>query len=437
MISALSEVLEWIADAKTLVVKTYKTGKAIMGGRPTEEDPRFLLRPIDSIAARAKKSILLFPVIVSEGISPAAAGIIARAVQVRCAEYVRLVVTNSEEVDKKEDFVKTLRGVGLGGAGTDPLNAVVNHYLPDHLRELAEAAEREHGLGLRPPLERYLFAEATFPDGSTVDDGPSLPDWEQKWPERTSLVKEPKPPVNTHEEQRPKELPRFKADVMEWKPVELEKANRFLPILLDLTIVIKSSADNVASAEHKLVLGIKGTVHPVPGADLVVGLGESPKRNSFFLSTLRLVSGEISFVSDYVLHLDVARARAASGTSAGQQVLEHLRRNAENNRTNSLLLATDLLKPGFVPPTATIVITADEAAQIRARYGVDYGKIGAAKALFLSHNIMGLMIVDEALGFARVFEDGDENFDRVPLSELENRGRQTELKDILTLMGRN
>ena len=218
-----------------------------------------------------------------------------------------------------------------------------------------------------------------------------------------------------------------------WSAKDFDKLTQVLPLTLNLTI--EYNVGNRIS-QTPLALGIKAVGHIVPSLDLVTGLGTALQRDSLVLQFLRLTSGETSFVKDFVLNLDVAKSRASGRTSGGTKVLETLRRQSEWNTRRGNAVVAMMSKRGFVPPTTTIIITSDEADRIRSIYGVDFTKAVVARDLMRSHNLMGFMIVDEAIGLVRIFEDGDDDFDRVPFSEVKTKGKESSVKDILTIMGR-
>jgi len=118
-------------------------------------------------------------------------------------------------------------------------------------------------------------------------------------------------------------------------------------------------------------------------------------------------------------------------------MLETLRRQSEWNSRRSNMIIVSLTKRGFVPPTATIVVTSDEIDKIKSLYGVDLSKPSSCRELLQSHNLMGFIIVDESIGLVRIFEDGDDDFDRIPIATLKSNGKETSMKDLITLMSRS
>ena len=239
---------------------------------------------------------------------------------------------------------------------------------------------------------------------------------------------------------------RLSADVVEvqngnavranWDEKDYQKVAAILPLTMQLTVDYRVGGETGRTIRTPLALGVKAVGHVVPSLDIVTGLGTALQRDSLVLQFLRLTSGETSFVKDFVLNLDTAKMRASGKTSGGTKMLETLRRQAEWNARRGNAFVAMLSKRGFVPPTTTIIVTADEVEKMKSLYGVDFAKPGVARELLRSHNLMGFMIVDEAIGLVRVFEDGDDDFDRVPFSEVKAKGKENSVKDILTIMGR-
>ena len=516
--SIIGDIADVIGEVKN-AVRDLGARKTLGGvGKEIKDvDARFFERPIDSVARRARKSVLYFPLITSESVSPAVAATLARAAQVRAGEYIRLMVTNMDPVEVKDGgknaIIANLRGASLKddaimGESSDEVAA----YVRKHLAAMTEANMATIGTALHEPLERFLIesqnkgakvksfadlgdlyasagtgmgdtppVQQSAPYGSAADaaghgaagvdelaNDPDVIAARAAYASATSRgdvdglvsaisrleqmgadIRRGNSDVEKRvqamlarldkdqKEQLAKALESNKAAHGNWQNVtSFDKVNRFPPLLLDLTVQY-TDGNQVLAAKSNIALGVKAVAHIIPSADVITGLGAALQRDSFFLQFLRLTSGEISFVKDFLLNLKVAQARASAKTSRGQKVLETLRRQAEWNSRRSNLVISQITSRGFVPPTATLAVTADEVDQIRSLYGVDFSKPSTVREILKSHNLMGFMIVDESIGLVRVFEDGDDDFDRVPLTELQSRGSETSMKDILTILAKN
>jgi hypothetical protein len=601
----ISDIAGVIGDVqKALGSMAQAKNRLTDGGQQAADEKRFFERPMASVARSAKKSILYFPVVISESLSAETAATVAKAVQVRAAEYVRLWVSNMDPISSvgpnsgKNGIVDALRGATLKDAFLKDPESVTEHTAAVHallrtrMSELVEHCFPEDGLrqplfeaipggpkggkpgvgvpgsnipGVAPfahlgkpagPASQYqsatsrsntgktpaeqldaakkIFSNGTLTGreeakkmvaqimrqgdkgiiqdikdaglGSLVDqletemhdklkqdaeNHPSLADKKRLDAALQSDILRSKEMVDTAIRLATKATPqsrdaairavqeimaandetdlaRLRADkntrdiveMLEKLPpgviedgsyditrtgntvnvasnVDFNKVNQFLPVLLDLTVRYQTGSGGISTVTDHLVMGVKGVAHPVPSMDLVTGLGTALQRDNLVLQFFRMTSGETSFVKDFVLNLGVAKTRASGRTATGTKVLETLRRQAEwNDRRGNWVIAS-ISKRGFVPPTTTICVTADEVDKIRTLYGVDFTKPSAVRALMQSHNLMGFMIVDEAIGLVRVFEDGDDDFDRLPIATLKTQGKETSVKDIMTILARS
>jgi hypothetical protein len=605
--SIIKDIFDAFDEVKRNLGAMQKAPDKIMNsGRAAGAEGRFFERPIDSVARRAKQSILYFPVIGSESLSAATLGIIAKATQVRAAEYVRLMIANMDPVEAgsvgKSAVIGAIRGATLkdallsnedaaavSGLVRKNLSVLVEHtFLEDGLRPAllseAEWVDREewrslgrkpgnwidwdtwnkthrgsrHGGGSRAqaPLSTAGVAGAihqrsTPPSASQtreVDFEDLVSQLKTEYlngtemgkanavarfrklsqeynfgadaiahmrrngladlvdqadePIRQQQAKKVTPTPEAEEKaRRDKEMadiisvasrntPQARnmaaqrimtlmaqgngnvnalrkdpncsklIDMIEKLPagvikdgsydisagsnkarvadaIDFNKLNQFQPVLLDLTIRYQAQNGDPMPITDSLALGVKGVAHPIPSMDLVTGLGTALQRDSLVLQFFRMTSGETSFLKDFVLNLKVAKMRASAKTTSGAKVLETLRRQSEWNERRSNVLIASIAKRGFVPPTTTLVVTADEAEKIKSLYGVDFTKPAAVRELMKSHNLMGFMIVDEAIGLVRVFEDGDDDFDRLPIDTLKAQGKETSIKDLMTILARS
>lgn len=563
--SIIKDIFDAFDEVKRNLGAMQKAPDKIMNsGRAAGAEGRFFERPIDSVARRAKQSILYFPVIGSESLSAATLGIIAKATQVRAAEYVRLMIANMDPVEAgsvgKSAVIGAIRGATLkdallsnedaaavSGLVRKNLSVLVEHtFLEDGLRPalLSEAGVAGAIHQRRMPPSASQTREVDFEDlvsqlkteylnGTEMGKANAVARFRKLSQEYNfgadaiahmrnnglaDLVDQADEPIR---QQQAKNAPRPAAptpeaeekarrdkemadiisvasrntpqarnmaaqrimnlmaqgngnvnalrkdpncskliDMIEKLPagvikdgsydisagsnkarvadaIDFNKLNQFQPVLLDLTIRYQAQNGDPMPITDSLALGVKGVAHPIPSMDLVTGLGTALQRDSLVLQFFRMTSGETSFLKDFVLNLKVAKMRASAKTTSGAKVLETLRRQSEWNERRSNVLIASIAKRGFVPPTTTLVVTADEVEKIKSLYGVDFTKPAAVRDLMRSHNLMGFMIVDEAIGLVRVFEDGDDDFDRLPIDTLKAQGKETSIKDLMTILARS
>lgn len=644
--SIISDISAAIGEVKKNFNAISQASDKIMKDDGSNGESRFFARPMDSVARAAKKSVLYFPVVTSESISAAAAATIAKAVQVRAAEYVRLMISNMGPVEAaktgKQAVVSAIRGATLKDALMKEEFIEANPFVRKNLSDLVEHAFLEDGL--RAPMEKILVSEASPPPpppnrpmntkvlspeaaadlaanmyskarggygpdrdvverivagilknpyvanaremliskglGDVVADleyrsfkksdhaerykntdavqassavdhakelfdngtqegrarakaivseligrhghdvvemirnagmGALIAELDLAYDEqeavrlRRKMMDDPAAVEAAHRREQIAEAIRQASRTMpDGRPspqgmaaatraiqdmmatgdatgigalrnnkatarivnmleklpegvvrdgaydisatnnkaavagnIDFNKLNQFQPVLLNLEIRYKSNEGEPLPITDTLMLGVKGVAHPIPSMDIVTGLGTALQRDSLVLQFFRMTSGETSFLKDFVLNLNVAKARSSARTTSGTKMLETLRRQSEWNERRGNWLVAAITKRNFIPPTTTMVITADEVDKIRSLYGVDFSKPAVVRELLRSHNLMGFMIVDEAIGLVRVFEDGDDDFDRLPIDTLKAQGKETSVKDIMTILARS
>jgi hypothetical protein len=213
-----------------------------------------------------------------------------------------------------------------------------------------------------------------------------------------------------------------------------EKINRFPPLILDLTLAIKTDTGGFANSH--LTLGVKNVIHQIPSLDMVTGLGTALQRDSLFFQFLRCTSGETSFVKDFIFDVNTAKRRAGKDSTKGMNALETLRRQSEWNNARQASVTKLVSNRNFVPPTSTLVISSEDVEYIKAYYKVDFTKPRVVREILNSHNLIGFCIVNENAKAVYIFEDGDDEFDIVSFEEVSRKSGTSELKDVISILSR-
>ena len=173
--SIIKDIADAFDEIKQNLGAMRKSPNEIMSaGRAAGTEKRFFSRPIDSVARRAKQSILYFPVVGSETLSAETLAIVAKAVQVRAAEYVRLMISNLDPVEAAEygktAVIAALRGGTLKDAFlTNEDVDASSLFLRKNIDRLVEHTFLEDGL--RPAL----LCEANGPAGTPYNGPAGIP----------------------------------------------------------------------------------------------------------------------------------------------------------------------------------------------------------------------------------------------------------------------
>lgn len=359
----------------------------------------------------------------SEGIDPRTSALIVKFAQVRAAEYTKVAIGNMDIQDAKDKL--TSKTSILSSIRGEHLGEEVSSYLIANATSLVEANSRTSEFRLNAPIE--VLVEGSAKNAKVAENLRGRANDQARRQGQPELASDYQAP----EEVKQEVIAKTGAIESDWKTADIDKLNAIYPFLLSFQITYSDKQVT------EVTIGVKAVPHIIPSADIVLGIGAALQRDSFALQFLRLTSGEISFFKDFLLRVNVAKMRNMSSTSVGIKHLETLRRQAEwNERRANRFMSLFGSSKGMVPPTATIVITTEEAEIIRSTYGVDFSKPAVVRELLRSHNLLGFMIVDQSIGLIKVFEDGDNDFDRVTFNEIKTQSKDGELKDVFSVLAR-
>lgn len=175
MAGIVSEIITAIRDLKKDVLShqkgTLSTIDDASGGSLTAS----VFNNVESAAKRAKRSILNFPIIISDSIDPKVAHAIGQGYQFNCAEYVKVMIANDNIISAtqggvdavKRNILARLRGGNLG----ETAQAGINNYLKNNMGRLCEALDASPDMFFGDPLygNRSNLHETTVMKSSTAD----------------------------------------------------------------------------------------------------------------------------------------------------------------------------------------------------------------------------------------------------------------------------
>ena len=537
----ISEIIGAIKDVKeSLMQRSSKQITTI-----NDASGGMALRPVESIAKKAKRSVLSFPVIVSDAVDPKTAQGLAQAYQFSMAEYVRIMLSNENIVDvtdvkslevAKNNIIARLRGGALSEMANDQKSLLlVNSFIQKNMDAImAEQDEPLHenafGKPLYPifgavvntrPLQEVFENPADFDgirlqrqppngdfakslaaselidairandieaiqrgfDGFSVDE--IVQSMNSSWGsiQRGTLehvVGKPLAQITTEsivaaiveqqnakkaaseglKQKRKDRVKNFENNIVNGLAKKLggkkeaideiiainklvkvsdsvaarAKENTIQPVLLDLELKMVTNNGTFSS---NLVLGIRAVIHRLPAVDMVGTISTSFGKDSLMFNFLRVTSGEISFLSDFLFSFKDIKAQFVNASKTSN-LFAKLKRQVTWNKRNANAIYREVMNTTMVPPTSTIILSMDEVQQIRSISGISLAKPSSARDFITTFNLLGLMIVDSSIGAVSIFEDGDDDFNITSLDELSRKGsRDNVVRDMLTVMSRN
>jgi hypothetical protein len=486
----LTKIVEFVKSFKD--VEKY-VGKNVKDFNNVKKDfnEKVFANSIDSIAKEAKKSIIQFPVVISNSISPELAEIITKNIQVNMAEYLSIYVGLDDVIKLDDDstqgklsFIKKIRGGGMSDEvlSYQEESLKINNYLENNAETLLETSLLISEDNISKPLEKFIYEpkflqEINYHEAFPHEPGQSpelsyhikkrIPDpisreeffkfYDQKKEEANlsshedfsitdtdllineflaiqtdGIEKESetnKDLKSKNVNQKDKKVSNNSNSVAILNQIDVKRVNGLRPLMLKLKTMYKSH-DTLKEVE--IVLGVKTILHPVESVDLIDNIGRSLSKNNFVLNFFRMTTGEISFFKDWFLGLDEIKAKILLKKDKSAKIFRTLERQVKHNIKARTSVGQKLFNQ--IPATTTFVLTEDEAIAINRRFNTDIRKPSIVKKFLENNNIIGLKIVDESIGLVQSWDDGSEDFERQSLTNLEKTSQDNMTRDLLKII---
>lgn len=161
------------------------------------------------------------------------------------------------------------------------------------------------------------------------------------------------------------------------------------------------------------IVGIKATVHVVKSKEIVSNIGNVLKNRNVVFNFIRWTTGEISFVKDFLLHLDDVKADTSYRSRGSSPWFPTLKRLKERKVELSGFNARKLV------PNATLVLTSFEVDDIKNEFGFDVKDMFFAKKIIKELFLLAFIIIDEGSETIDILYEGSDYFETYTLETLE------------------
>ena len=209
---------------------------------------------------------------------------------------------------------------------------------------------------------------------------------------------------------------------------DCKKANELVPTTLALSLNVKDKSSFGGTVNF--VLGIKAIMHPVNSSEVVTNMVYACKNSNKFFNFVRWTTGEISFLKDFVLHLDQIKTDAVSRTSGASSWWGALKRRKAVARTKRLLPTGKQIMPN-----ATVVITIEELNAIKVEHGFDLMDPGMMRKIMNEYFLLAFVIVDTSQEIAYFMFDGQNEPQAMSFQGLEKENNnKNDFKEIYKMI---
>ena len=211
---------------------------------------------------------------------------------------------------------------------------------------------------------------------------------------------------------------------------DAKKANELMPSMMIVNYVYKN--DNGDPIPSQFVCGVKCRLIPVDPVDIANRVLIKHSDKNVLMNFIRATTGEISFVRDFLLAIDKAKVDAISQSRKGSsnkmwKILER--------RSNKSKMRKYFSKANDAAMITTLGISAELAEYIKKENNIDMRNPKEAKKIMEGYNLMGFVIIDEAIEADNfLWDTGEGYYETISFSNMERENSGGEYKKALNLM---
>lgn len=354
-----------------------------------------------SINSATKDLVLTFPVMFSRNMELATAELIAKALEAKYANLVKMLLTAMAITNATDaiDYVKNIHSNMQFNDGID-----VDDYLTINNKLAKEAGAMtmftpgtkavyenyKHSLKHSLPLTNTIITEADAKrNGNGGDNKPGS----------ITLTQD-----------------------------KLDKANLQMPLMMKVNFISKATGRPITTSAY---LGIKCKLFDVAGLDIVQRIVSKNSSAISLFNFIRATSQEIGFWRDFVFALSKAKVDAISNARNGSssKMWKALEQRATKSKLNQFFR-----QKNDATAITSLLVTTDEVEELKKNNDIDLSRSNVARKIMSDYNLLCIGIVDETTeSVALIFDTGDDEYELVRFKSLK-KDKDMDAKQIVNLL---
>lgn len=354
-----------------------------------------------SINSATKDLVLTFPVMFSRNMELVTAELIAKALEAKYANLVKMLLTAMAITNATDaiDYVKNIHSNMQFNDGID-----VDDYLTINNKLAKESGAMtmftpgtkavyenyKHSLKHSLPLTNTIITEADAKrNGNGGDNKPGS----------ITLTQD-----------------------------KLDKANLQMPLMMKVNFISKATGRPITTSAY---LGIKCKLFDVAGLDIVQRIVSKNSSAISLFNFIRATSQEIGFWRDFVFALSKAKVDAISNARNGSssKMWKALEQRATKSKLNQFFR-----QKNDATAITSLLVTTDEVEELKKNNDIDLSRSNVARKIMSDYNLLCIGIVDETTeSVALIFDTGDDEYELVRFKSLKKE-KDMDAKQIVNLL---
>lgn len=358
-----------------------------------------------SINSATKDLVLTFPVMFSRNMELATAELIAKALEAKYANLVKMLLTAMAITNATDaiDYVKNIHSNMQFNNGID-----VDDYLTINSKLAKESGAMtmftpgikavyenyKHSLKHSLPIANQIISEADSKRGDS----------------KSSKSKDDKP------------------GSIKFDQDKLDKANQQMPLMMKVNFISKATGRPITTSAY---LGIKCKLFDVTGLDIIQRIVSKNSSAISLFNFIRATSQEIGFWRDFVFALSKAKVDAISNARNGSssKMWKALEQRATKSKLNQFFR-----QKNDATAITSLLVTTDEVEELKKNNDIDLSRSNVARKIMSDYNLLCIGIVDETTeSVALIFDTGDDEYELVRFKSLK-KDKDMDAKQIVNLL---
>lgn len=354
-----------------------------------------------SINSATKDLVLTFPVMFSRNMELATAELIAKALEAKYANLVKMLLTAMAITNATDaiDYVKNIHSNMQFNNGID-----VDDYLTINNKLAKESgAMTMFTPGIKAVYENYKHSlKHSLPLTNTI-----ITEADAK---RNGNGSDNKPGSITLTQDK------------------LDKANLQMPLMMKVNFISKATGRPITTSAY---LGIKCKLFDVTGLDIIQRIVSKNSSAISLFNFIRATSQEIGFWRDFVFALSKAKVDAISNARNGSssKMWKALEQRATKSKLNQFFR-----QKNDATAITSLLVTTDEVEELKKNNDIDLSRSNVARKIMSDYNLLCIGIVDETTeSVALIFDTGDDEYELVRFKSLK-KDKDMDAKQIVNLL---
>ena len=359
-----------------------------------------------SINSATKDLVLTFPVMFSRNMELATAELIAKALEAKYANLVKMLLTAMAITNATDaiDYVKNIHSNMQFNDGID-----VDDYLTINSKLAKESgAMTMFTPGIKAVYENYKHSlKHSLPLTNTI-----ITEADSKRNENKS---------GKSKDDKPGSVTLLSQD-------KLDKANQQMPLMMKVNFISKATGRPITTSAY---LGIKCKLFDVAGLDIVQRIVSKNSSAISLFNFIRATSQEIGFWRDFVFALSKAKVDAISNARNGSssKMWKALEQRATKSKLNQFFR-----QKNDATAITSLLVTTDEVEELKKNNDIDLSRSNVARKIMSDYNLLCIGIVDETTeSVALIFDTGDDEYELVRFKSLKKE-KDMDAKQIVNLL---